>query len=177
MNTHESWEKALKNTEILRSRIQELSTFSDTQVPYILLSESLSNHSDTVVRKGEILVQKPSIILPPHLPQFLGFDFQKEKEFETENIMNFLLVRGVELPSLKYQNKTFSLNLYDGSLSKAIDHFADDLQKQEDVRTGLVAGPEDCWQFSVLIFICGQVAKNSDADIRRLMQKYKKENS
>ena len=177
MNTHESWEKALKNTEILRSRIQELSTFSDTQVPYILLSESLSNHSDTVVRKGEILVQKPSIILPPHLPQFLGFDFQKEKEFETENIMNFLLVRGVELPSLKYQNKTFSLNLYDGSLSKAIDHFTDDLQKQEDVRTGLMAGPEDCWQFSVLIFICGQVAKNSDADIRRLMQKYKKENS
>ncbi len=81
------------------------------------------------------------------------------------------------MPSLKYQNKTFSLGIYDGDLSRAIDHFSDELQRVEDVQAGLLAGPEDCWQFSVLIFICSQIARNADTDIRRLMEKYKKENS
>jgi len=177
MDIPKAWEKALRNTEILRSRVHDLATFSDTHVPYILLSESLADNADTVVRKGEVIVEKPSIILPPNFPQFLGFDFEKEKELEREDVTHFLLVRGVTLPSLKYHNQTFSLNIYDGGLKKAIDHFSDQLQGKEDVHTGLIAGREDCWQFSVLIFICSQAARNADVDIRRLMEKYKKENS
>jgi len=65
MGIHESWEKALKMTEIVRPRVQPLATFEATQIPYIFLAESLVNHGDTVIRKGEITIDKPSIILPP----------------------------------------------------------------------------------------------------------------
>ena len=174
MDMHGAWEKALKNTEIIRSRVQALLTFADTRVPYILLSESTLNIGDTVVRKGEVLVEKPSIVLPPNLPQFLGFDFEKETEFSKEAITNFLLVRGVTLPSLKYNNRTSSLNIHEGSLNGAIEYFSNQLQKEEDVHAGLIAGPEDCWQFSLLIFICSQVAKNAETDIKKLLDEYKK---
>jgi len=175
MNIYDSWEKALKETEIIRSRVRALLTFADTQVPYVLLSESTVNEGDTVVRKGSVLVQKPSIILPPNVPQFEGFEF--EQDSSREDVTRFLLLRGVMMPSLRYNNKTNSLDIHEGKLSEAITYYSDLLQGQEDVHTGLIIGPEDCWQFSLLIFICSQVARNADNDIKKLLEEYKKKNT
>jgi len=174
MNINEAWEKALQSTEIHRNRVKDLATFSETRVEYILLSESTINLGDTLVRKGEVTVLKPSIVLPPNIPQFLGFEFEKESDFQREAVTNFLLVRGIQLPSLKYNNKTLSLNIYEGAITRAIGFFKDDLQRREDVHIGLVSGPDDCWQFSLLIFLCTQVARNAEADIRRLLEDFKR---
>jgi len=176
MNINEAWTKALKNTEIIRPRVQSLMTFSETVIPYVLLSESTINLGDTVVRMGEILVDKPSLILPPNNPQFSGFDFEKEGQFKENSLLNFLLIRGITLPSFKYNNRTSSLHVYEDNLNKAVEHFKDDLQKQENVSSGLIVGPEDCWQFSVLIYTCMQIARNADIDIQRLLKEFKKNN-
>ncbi len=169
MDIQDRWEKALKKTRIIRSRAQELQTFSDTNLPYTFLSEAIINAGDTVVRKGEVIVEKPAIILPSNLPQFEGFDFEEEFSLGQDMVTNFLLVRGVTFPSMKYDNKTQSLNIYEGHIDKAIAYYSDMLQRKEDVHSGLVVGPEDCWQFSVLIFICSQVARSANSDIRRLI--------
>lgn len=175
MNFEEMWGKALKHTEIIRSRVQALSMMDDTRVPYVLLSESSINLGDTVVRKGEVLVQKPALFIPPNNPQFQGFEFESEKDkFDETSFVNFLIVRGISIPSLRYDNKTSSLDVYEGKLSAAIKHYERTLQRKEDVRTGLLAGPESCWQFSILIFICSQIIKNADQDIRRLLDEYHK---
>ena len=174
MDIQSAWSKALRNTEIIRSRVQALMTFSETFVPYVFLAESAVNEGNTVVRKGEIMVEKSSLILPPNLPQFEGFGWGKEEEYNS--MVNFLLVRGINIPSLKYNNKNLSLDIYEGSLKDAVGHYLDQLQVQENVQTGLISVPEDCWQFSVLIFVCSQIAKNADNDIRKLLEEYKKRN-
>ena len=176
MDIEEFWEKALRNTEIIRSRVQALMTSADTHVPYILLSESSLNQGDTVVRKGEVFVEKPSLILPPNNPQFQGFEFDGTEVLNKNSMINFLLVRGVTIPSLKYDNKTSSLDIYEGSLSRAIKHYQELLLQQENVSTGLMVGPEDCWQFSLIIFICSQIARNAQQDIQKLLQEYHKRN-
>jgi len=175
MDFEKLWSKALKHTEIIRSRVQGLSMIGDTHVPYFLLSESSINVGDTVVRKGEVLVQKPSLFIPPNNPQFQGFEFEGEddvKEFDENSFINFLIVRGISLPSLRYDNKTSSLDIFEGKLSQAIKYHQNKLQQQENVQAGLVVGPEDCWQFSVLIFVCSQIIRNADQDIRRLLDEY-----
>jgi hypothetical protein len=169
MDITERWEKALKKTEIIRSRIQPLLTFEATRLPYIFLSESSVNIGDSVVRKGEIMVEKPSIVLPEHMPHFDGFEFDEELDMSEDTVTNFFLVRGIRFPSYTYNNKTHSLDIFEGKLSKALKHFSNKLGKKEDVHTGLIAGPEDCWQFSVLIFICSAVARSADSDIRKLL--------
>src|SRR5271167_3476174 len=110
MDSTSAWEKALRETNIIRSRITGLQTFGETQVPYILLSPSMINEGDTVVRTGEVLVHRPSLILPPNVPQLEGFNRQ-EDSFKEEAMINFLMVRGITLPSMKYDNKIFSLNV------------------------------------------------------------------
>ncbi len=173
MDIHDSWEKALKSTEIIRPRVQPLQTFESTLIPYIFLAESAIHPGDTVVRKGEVTVEKPSIILPPHLPQFEGFEFEKKFSGVEDYLTTFLLVRGIRFPSMKYENKIESLDVREEKLARAVDFFSNALQQQENVSTGLVIGPEDCWQFSVLIFICSQIMRSAEGDLRNIFNRFK----
>ena len=100
MNIQDAWENALKKTEIIRPRVLPLSPDDTTPLPYILLSPA---GSKTIVRKGEVLVERPAIVLPHNMPQFEGFDFEKEMDINGEFLKSFFLVRGVRFPSLKYQ--------------------------------------------------------------------------
>ncbi|MDE1921697.1 MAG: hypothetical protein KGJ09_10300 [Candidatus Omnitrophica bacterium] len=174
MDTTGAWEKALRETEIIRSRIIGLQTFSETHVPYILLSPSEVNEGDTVVRTGEVLVHRPSLILPPHIPQLEGFDFEGDNSFNEDTMINFLLVRGISLPSMKYDNKVFSLNVFEGKIQDAVGTYGNRLQREENTATGLIRGPDQVWQLSLLIFVCSQIARNSSVDIRRLLDEYHK---
>ena len=174
MDVHSAWEKALQETNIIRSRIIGLQTASDTHVPYILLSPSLINEGDTVVRTGEVLVHRPSLILPPNIPQLEGFDFRGEDSFEENTVINFLMVRGITLPSMKYDNKVSALNVFEGKIEDAIGVYGNRLQREENTSAGLICGPDEVWQLSLLIFVCSQIAKNSTMDIRRLLEEYHK---
>ena len=169
MDFQQAWERALKETNIIRSRVSSLHTFDDTRVPYIFLSPSLINDGDTVVRRGEVVVQRPSLILPPNIPRFEGFEFEQEEGADQNGVVSYLLLRGITVPSLTYNNKTSSLDVFEGDMTRAIAYFANQLEREEDVTCGLVAGHEEVWQFSVLIFICSQIARNTQVDIKRLM--------
>ncbi|HTL46493.1 MAG TPA: hypothetical protein VL688_00345 [Verrucomicrobiae bacterium] len=175
MDLEKSWEKALRHTEILRPRIQPLSTFEETPLSYIFLSE-YHGARDTFVRKGKVVVEKPSLLLPPNSPQWEGFDWNAEKKREADLFMNFLLIRGVQFPSFKYNNLTDSLSVYDGRLKQAADHYLALLQKEENMTAGLVLGPEDCWQFSILVFVGSQMLRSADSDLKRLLEEYRKNN-
>lgn len=173
MDIYDFWVKALKNTDIIRPRVHGLLSHQDTTVPYIMLSESAINEGDTVVRKGEVVVDKPTLLLPPASPQMEGFEFSSDEYFKQDAFVNFLLVRGINLPSMKYNNTTNSLEVFEGDLGQAIAHYKDYLQRQENVTTGLIAGPQEGWQFSVLVYICSQVVRNAQTDIRNLLKDLK----
>jgi hypothetical protein len=177
MNIEESWQKAVRETEIIRYRISSLQTFKVTDIPYILLSKSEVNIDDTVVRKGKVLVHEPSIILPKNYPIFEGFEFENNFSSNQDSITTFLLLRGVSFPSLKYYHQTSTLDIFEGPLEKAIKFYKDQLERKEDVKTGLIVGPCDCWQFSVLIFVCGMVSRSAPQDVIRLLEELKKKNS
>ena len=146
-----------------------------TQLPYIFLAESAVNRGDTVVRKGEVTVEKPAIILPSNLPHFEGFEEDEKSAWNENAVMQFFLVRGVRFPSFKYNNKTHSVDVWEGSLSRAAQHYLQELQQKENLTDGLLLGPEDCWQFSLLIFIAGQSARQAEGDFKSLWDRFLRE--
>ena len=168
MDIQEAWQKALKSTEIIRPRVEPLSRLAATQLPYIFLAESAVNHGDTVVRQGEITVEKPSLILPSNLPHFEGFEEDEKSPWNENSVTQFFLVRGVRFPSFKYNNKTHSLDVREESLKQSARHYLQELQKKENISTGLLLGPEDCWQFSILIFIANQSGRQAEGDLKGL---------
>ncbi|MEA1965329.1 MAG: hypothetical protein U9O41_09465 [Candidatus Aerophobetes bacterium] len=174
MNLYEKWEKATKETRILRFRLPNLLSFEATTLPYMSLAESSINTGDTVVRKGEVVVQKPLIILPSNLPQFEGFEFEDDYQLNSDEIRRFLLMRGVSFPSLKYRNETYNVDVYEGCLKKAIEYFSLQMEKREDVHSGLIAGPEDCWKLSILIYVIALTSRSAPEDVRKILDNLRK---
>ena len=174
MDLQELWDKALKQTEILRVRLQDLATFDATKVPYIFLAESSLNHGDTIVRKGQVLIERPAIILPNFSPQFEGFDFDPAAHFNEQALSTFLLVRGVQFPSLKYRHQLSSLDVIEHSLQQTIEQCKTQLTVAEDIQTGLVVGPEEAWQFSLVVLVGALVVRSAQGDLRRILEQWRK---
>jgi len=174
MDIQELWDKARKHTEILRMQLQDLATFDATAAPYVFLAESSLNPGDTVVRKGHVLIERPSLLLPSFSPQFEGFEFDDQLHVSDETVATFLLVRGIQFPSLKYRHQVSSLDLFEGSLQQAAAHFTHQLAAAEDIRTGLVLGPEDAWQFSLLLLVGALVVRSGAGDLRRILEEWRK---
>ena len=174
MDIEEGWDKARKRTEILRMRLQDLATFEATVVPYIFLGESSVNAGDTVVRKGQVLIERPSIALPWFSPQFKGFEFESDLHVSEDAVATFLLMRGIHFPSLKYRHQLSALDLLEGSLQQAANRFEDQLKRAEDIKTGLVIGPEGAWQFSILLLVGALVVRSAEGDLRRILDEWRK---
>ncbi len=173
MDLQEKWDRAVRETQILRPRLRTLLVFENTDLSYISLAKSIVNIGDTVVRKGKVVAHKPTIVLPRNFPQFEGFDFEDDEVDENE-VGRLLLMRGVSFPTLKYSNETHTIDVFEGSLDKAIAHFSRQLERREDVHRGLMVGPEDCWQFSVLIYAGTLALKSAPTDIERLFDYFRK---
>ncbi len=172
MDIEELWEKAQQKTEIVRGRVKALPTFDSTKVPYVFLGESVVNEGHTVIRKGSVMIEKPMIILPEDLPQFEGFDFKENFDVEHGTMQMFFLMRGIRFPSLKYNNTVDKLSLEEASLSKTAEKYRKGLERRENVNTALLIGPEDCWQFSVLLYMASLVGRCARTDIINLMEKF-----
>lgn len=172
MDLEALWNNALKHTEIIRSRALDLATFETTTVPYCFLAESSVNVGDTVVRKGQVLVERPALILPS--PEFRGFDFETELQLTENTVVNFLLVRGVRFPSLRYRHASASLEVQEGPLRQAVSRITEDLKRAEDLKTGVVIGPEEAWQLSVLILMGSLVIRSAEGDLRKLLDEWRK---
>ena len=174
MDIQELWERALKRTEILRMRLHDLATFEATIVPYIFLTESALNQGDTVVRKGQVVIERPSIVLPSLSPHFEGFEFEPEWHLSEDALTTFFLMRGIQFPSLKYRHQLSSLDVIERSLREMIEDFTAQLTMSEDIKTGLVIGPEDTWQFSILMLVGALVVRSAPGDLRRIFEEWKK---
>ena len=83
MDIQQLWDKALKDTEIVRTRALDLPTYEATALPYIFLAESGLNAGDTVVRKGEVVIERPALILP--MAQFQGFKVGQDMQISDDS--------------------------------------------------------------------------------------------
>ncbi len=174
MDIQELWDKARKKTELVRLRLQDLSTFESTALPYIFLAESSVNQGDTVVRRGHVMIDRPSIVMPGFSPQFEGFQFDDSLQLSEQSVATFLLMRGVQFPSLKYRHQHSSLDVIEGSLDQAVRRHVDKLARAEDTQTGLMIGPEDAWQFSVLLLVGALVIRSAEGDLRRMLDEWRR---
>ncbi|BBM87639.1 hypothetical protein [Candidatus Uabimicrobium amorphum] len=173
MSLEEKWQKAAKETRIIRSRLQRLSNTEATTLSYIFLAPSLVNTGDTVVRTGKIIVDKPAIILPKNLPQFFGFDFQDELGVNDDSVRSFLIIRGIQYPSLKYQNEISTIDVFEGNVDSAIAHFGNDLERKEDIETALLVGNTEAWQLSLLIYVSVLIQRSLPKDLDNLFDQFK----
>ena len=174
MDLDEKWQRSLEHTKILRFYRPLLSADDATEIAYVFLGASEVNPGDTVMRRGKVVVDRPLIILPRNIPQFLGFELEEELDTDADALRFFFSLRGVHFPSLKYQHEVSSIDLCEGELTRHSDRLEQQLSQQEDITTGLVIGMPSGWQFSLLIYVSFLINRSAPSDFQKFLDELRK---
>jgi hypothetical protein len=148
-------EYAVNNTEILRRPKQSLATFGTTNIYYYLVTEpvyaELMEHvTETVVREGKVIAERPRIVTPYYLSRLDGFSQNARMYFKM-----LLSQYGAHAPGLfyTYRNEPKELNIVSNSLPEVVDKLNTDIDKSGDPLTTIIKGEDQLWDVSLLKFI------------------------
>ncbi len=146
---------AVRHTEILRAPKQSLYTFGTTNIHYYLVtepaySELVKNISETVVREGRVIAERPRIVTPYYLSHLEGFGSEARRYFEA-----LLKEHGQNNRGLfyTYKNEPKQLNIVSDDLLSVVNKLNAEIDKRGDPLTTIIKGEDTLWDVSLMKFI------------------------
>ena len=145
----------IQHTEILRPPKQSLATFGITNIYYYLVtkpaySELIESVTETVVREGRIVAERPRIVTPYYLSRLEGFSSDAKRYFDM-----LLKAHGPSAPGLfyTYRNEPKELNIVSDNLLSVVDKLNAEIDKRGDPLTSIIKGEDELWDVSLMKFI------------------------
>jgi hypothetical protein len=146
---------AVRHTEILRPPKQSLATFGTTNIYYYLVtepaySELAKDVTETVVREGRVIAERPRIVTPYYLSHLEGFSSEARKYFDM-----LINTHGPNAPGLfyTYKNEPKELNIVSDNLLAVVDKLNNDIDKRGDPLASIIKGQDELWDVSLMKFI------------------------
>ncbi len=170
MEIDERIREAIKHTEIVRVPKQSLYTFGTTNIYYYLVtepvySELIQNITETVVREGRVIAQRPRIVTPYYLSNLEGFSPEARRYFEELVKEHGPDIRGV---FYTYRNEPKELNIVSDSLRSVVDKLNAEIDKRGDPLAAIIKGEDELWDVSLMKFIY-EITSSSVRDNLRQM--------
>ncbi len=146
---------AVSHTRILRLPRQTIATFGITSIYYYLVTEPvysglLEEKSETVVREGRVVAQRPRIVTPYYLSQLEGFSSDARRYLEM-----LIKKHGPSTPGLfyAYKNEPKGLTIVAGSLPSVVARINTEIDERGDRLAAIIRGEDELWDVSLLQFI------------------------
>lgn len=146
---------AVKHTEILRLPKQMLATFGMTNIYYYLVtepaySELVGDVTETVVREGRVIAERPRIVTPYFLSRLEGFTQDAGRYFDMLS-----KAYGAHTPGLfySYKNESLQLNIVSDSLLSVVSKINAEIDKRGDPLVSIIKGQDEFWDVSLMKFI------------------------
>ncbi|MFH1487135.1 MAG: hypothetical protein ABIH46_13770 [Chloroflexota bacterium] len=147
--------RAMRRTKVLRAPQQTLMTFGTSRIHYYLLTKpaysgSRGETSETVVREGLVMADRPRVVTPYYLMNLEGFSTHARRSLEM-----MATEHGAHTPGLfyKYQNEYQGLNIVSDPLLTVGRRLADELNQRGETLAAIVKGVDELWDVSLLKFI------------------------
>lgn len=170
-NSYQKFIEAVRNTKILRARKNYLFTFGNTRLPYVMVANSLINAGSSVIRTGEVVVEKPQIIISNDSSAFEGFDIDRSL-VDIDQVKFALMSRGISFPQMNYKNSTQFLEVVSDKLEVIIERQMNQFEDANDSRVGLIQCREDTWNLSLLHYVLTQVIRSSTSNMQEYLERY-----
>ena len=159
---------AVRHTEILRLPKQTLSTFGVTNIYYYLLAEPIyaefeNKVSETVIREGRVIAQKPRVVTPFYLTRLDGFSADARHYFEM-----LLQEQGPNAPGIfyTYKNEPKEMNIVSDSLLMVVDKLNAEIDRRGDALASIIKGKDELWDVSLMKFIYEITQSSIDNNVR-----------
>ena len=163
-------EDAVRRTEILRAPRQNLYTFGTTNIYYYLVteptySELVDSITETVIREGKVIAERPKIVTPYYLTHLEGFSYDARKYFEM-----LMRMHGADTPGLfyTYKNEPKELNIVSDSWQLVVDKLNQEINEKGDPMISIIKGQDDLWDVSLLKFIYEVTSRSLQSNISQL---------
>lgn len=161
---------AVKRTRILRAPKQSLQTFGTTNIRYYLVTEPVyaeldRDVSETVIREGKVIAEKPRIVTPYYLSQLEGFSTEARKYFEA-----LVSEHGPNIPGLlySYRNEPKELTIVADKLLAVVDKLNAEIDKRNDPLAAIITGEDELWDVSVLRFIYELTTRSVENNVQQM---------
>jgi len=148
-------EYAVRHTKILRLPKQKLATFGTTNIYYYLVSEPVYSEpekdiTETVIREGRVIAEKPRIVTPYYLSHLEGFSPEARGYFD-----RLLKVHGPNAPGLfyTYKNEPKQLNIVSDNLPAVVNELNAEIERRGDPLVSIIKGQDELWDVSLMKFI------------------------
>ncbi|UCE97520.1 MAG: hypothetical protein JSV74_06140 [Dehalococcoidia bacterium] len=148
-------EHAVRNTEILRLPKQSIATFGTTNINYYMVTkpvydETGEESSETVVREGRVIAERPRIVTPYYMTQLEGFSINAKRYFNTL-IKNY----GENAPGIfyTYRNEPGKLSIVNNEMKSVLERLNIEIEKRGDPLTTIIKGQDELWDVSLMRFI------------------------
>jgi hypothetical protein len=154
MESDERIKDAVLNTQIVRAPKQSLATFGITNIYYYLVAEAAYNEliksTETVVREGRVVAERPRIVTPYYLSRVQGFSPEAKKYFES-----LIQSHSPDSPGIfyAYRNEPKELNIVSDPIAAVIEKLNGDIDKKGDPLASIIKGEDTLWDVSILKFI------------------------
>ncbi len=146
---------AIRHTEVVRLPRQSLATFGTTNIGYYLVtkpvySELAKGVTETVVREGRVIADRPRIVTPYYLSRLEGFTAEARRYFDM-----LVKTHGPDVPGLfyTYRNEPKGLTIVAESLPSVLDRINSEVDKRGDPLVTIIKGEDELWDVSLMKFI------------------------
>jgi hypothetical protein len=162
--------QAALHTEIIRHPRQHLDTFGITNIYYYLLTEPVYSEltngaSETVIREGRVIAERPKIVTPYYLTHIEGFSYDARRYLET-----LLQIHGPNAPGLyyTYKNEPKGLNIVSDNWQAVVDKLNIEIDKKGDPLISIIKGQDDLWDVSLLKFVYEITSRSVPSNVAQL---------
>jgi len=172
MESDERIRNAVMNTRVIRAPKQSLATFGTTNVYYYLVAEAafneIMNSSETVIREGRVIAERPRIVTPSYLSRVQGFSPEARKYFET-----LMTTVDPDSPGLiyAYRNEPKELNIVSDDLASVVEKLNMEIDQKGDPLTSIIKGEDTLWDVSIMKFIYTITQRSVPENVRQLNQR------
>ena len=163
-------QEAVEQSEVLRAPKQSLTTFGTTNIYYYLVTEPVyadtkQTSSETVVREGRVIAEKPKIVTPYYLNNIEGFSVNARRYFD-----QLIKAYGHSMPGLlySYRNEPKEMNIVSDNLLAVVAKLNDEINKKGDPLTAIITGMDEMWDIALIKFILEMTQRSVGGNIRQL---------
>jgi len=161
---------AVKHTEILRAPQQSLYTFGTTNIYYYLVTEPtytelVDSASETVVREGRVIAEKPKIVTPYYLANLEGFSPEARQYFEVIVREHGSNIRGL---FYAYKNEPKELNIISDNLPSVVDKLNARINQRGDPLAAIIKGEDQLWDVSLMKFIYEMTRRSLPDNLKQM---------
>jgi hypothetical protein len=162
--------EAVEHSEVILPPKQSLYTFGITNIHYFLVTEPVYTEltrdtSETVIREGKVVAEKPRIVTPYYLSSLEGFSDSARRYFD-------YLIRtyGRNAPGLfySYKNEPEEMNIVSNNLASVIEKIKADINQRSDPLTALIKGVDELWDVAILKFVFEMTSRSIGDNVSQM---------